>query len=84
MVRATRAVASSSLQDAATTKPTARPLASTFNHPETADRVKIAVNIACEYWTKRHLNVLADKDDLHGITRRVNGLAMKGLATRAL
>ncbi len=55
-----------------------------INHPEIADRVKIAVDIACEYWTKRHLNVLADKDDLHGITRRVNGLGMKGLATRAL
>lgn len=49
--------------------------------PELAAEPTIAFRIACLYWTKRALNELADKDDLRGITRRING-GENGLAER--
>ena len=54
-----------------------------LKHPELAENPKNAVESACEYWTKRHLNPLADKDDLKTITRLINGRHMRGLAKRA-
>ena len=54
-----------------------------LRHPELAENPKNAVESACEYWTKRHLNPLADKDDLKTITRLINGRHMRGLAKRA-
>ena len=54
-----------------------------LRHPELAENPRNAVESACEYWTKRHLNPLADKDDLSTITRRINGRHMRGLAKRA-
>ncbi len=54
-----------------------------LRHPELAENPRIAVESACEYWTKRHLNPLADKDDLSTITLRINGRHRRGLANRA-
>ena len=54
-----------------------------LRHPELAENPRIAVESACEYWTKRHLNTLADKDDLSTITLRINGRHRRGLAKRA-
>ena len=54
-----------------------------LRHPELAEDPRNAVESACEYWTKRQLNPLADKDDLKTITRRINGRHMRGLAKRA-
>lgn len=41
----------------------------------------LAVDVAGWYWASRRLNEWADRDDLRGITRRVNG-GFKGLAQR--
>ena len=41
-----------------------------------------AVDVACWYWTRHKLNVLADKDDVQGITRKING-GLNGLVDRA-
>lgn len=40
-----------------------------------------SLRIACEYWRDRDLNALCDGDDLHGITRIVNG-GLNGLDDR--
>lgn len=32
-----------------------------------------ALKIACEFWKSRNLNLLADKNDIVGITRKING-----------
>lgn len=37
--------------------------------------------VALEYWKAKGLNALADKDDLEGITRKING-GLNGLASR--
>jgi putative chitinase len=42
----------------------------------------LAVDVAGWFWATRKLNELADRDDLHGITRRVNG-GLNGLEKRA-
>lgn len=42
----------------------------------------LAVDVAGWFWTSRQLNALADRDDLYGITRRVNG-GLNGLAQRS-
>lgn len=52
------------------------------SHPSLAEEPKISVEIACQYWTDHHLNILADVDDIKGITRRVNGHRMLGLKER--
>ncbi len=43
------------------------------NHPELAAVPSISIQIACEYWRQHKLNVLADRDDIVGITKSVNG-----------
>lgn len=40
-----------------------------------------AVDCSCWYWVTRHLNELADKDDVLAITKRING-GTNGLADR--
>jgi len=42
----------------------------------------LATDVAGWFWAGRNLNALADKDDLDGITRRING-GLNGLADRA-
>lgn len=49
--------------------------------PELALRPEHAFRIACWYWASRHLNELADRDDVVTITRRING-GLNGLEDR--
>jgi len=39
------------------------------------------VDVACWFWQAHSLNVLADRDDVVGITRRING-GLNGLDGR--
>jgi len=41
----------------------------------------LAVEVACWFWQARGLNALADADDGHAVTRRING-GLNGLADR--
>jgi len=50
-------------------------------NPELAADPATSLVIACEYWTLKGLNALADKDDIETITRRING-GLNGLADR--
>ena len=50
-------------------------------YPELAANPSIGLHIACVYWADRKLNELADKDDVAGITRKVNG-GVNGLEDR--
>lgn len=49
--------------------------------PELAENPSIGLHLALEYWRDRKLNDLADRDDVNGITRRING-GTNGLADR--
>ena len=51
------------------------------DHPETAADPVISLRIACEYWKRRGLNQVADRDDIETITRRING-GLNGLDDR--
>ncbi len=51
------------------------------NNPDLLATEVNAIVSACWFWSKRKLNALADKDDLIGITRRVNG-GLTGLEDR--
>lgn len=51
------------------------------NKPELLEQEANAMLSALWFWDKRKLNALADKNDLRGITRRVNG-GFNGLADR--
>ena len=42
-------------------------------NPDLTADLSVACKIACAYWSVNKLNELADKDDLLGITRRING-----------
>ena len=42
-------------------------------NPDLAADPKVAIQLAAEYWKAKDLNALADKDDLNGITRKING-----------
>lgn len=52
-------------------------------HPDLAAIASIGLHLALEYWADRKLNALADRDDIEGITRRING-GLNGLADRTL
>jgi len=43
------------------------------NNPELAETPEVSVLTALEYWKTRRLNVLADRDDILNITKRING-----------
>jgi putative chitinase len=43
------------------------------SHPEIAALPSIGILLACTYWDERRINILADSDDIIGITRRING-----------
>jgi len=44
-----------------------------INNPDLLATEVNAIVSACWFWSKKNLNVLADKDDLIGITKRING-----------
>lgn len=48
---------------------------------QVASDVKIALRVAADFWDSKKLNKYADKDDLRGITKRING-GYNGLADR--
>lgn len=50
-------------------------------HPEIAALPSIGLWTALEYWKDRKLNAAADRDDLRGVTRAING-GFNGLADR--
>lgn len=50
-------------------------------HPTLAAIPSIGLHLALEYWKDRSLNMLADANDIEGITRRING-GLNGLADR--
>ena len=51
------------------------------DQPQLAADPIVSLKIACEYWNSRNLNVLADKNDIHGITKKING-GLNGLESR--
>ena len=53
-----------------------------INSPDLAVVPEIAIRIACEYWDSRKLNDYADKDNILGITRKING-GYNGLSDRS-
>jgi predicted chitinase len=44
-------------------------------HPELASTLENCAKITAWYWTTRNMNVLAEKNDQRGITKKVNGKA---------
>ena len=50
--------------------------------PDIASMIGPAATIACWYWKDRKCNVFADRDDLEGVTRAING-GVNGLTQRA-
>lgn len=42
---------------------------------------RLAVDVACWFWTRTGLNALADRDDVEAVTRRING-GLNGLDDR--
>jgi predicted chitinase len=42
-------------------------------NPDLAADPKVALRVAAQYWNDRGLNALADRNDIRGITRRING-----------
>jgi putative chitinase len=63
----------------ATARRTGLPL---VEHPEMAALPEHFVNIACDFWANTGCNDLADKDDLRGVTLKING-GYTGIAERA-
>lgn len=52
-----------------------------MNDPQIVAMPSIGLWVACEYWKRHGLNVLADANDIDSITRRING-GTNGLADR--
>jgi putative chitinase len=52
------------------------------NWEKVATDPKLAVDVACWFWTKHGLNAPADADDLDRVTRMING-GLNGIADRA-
>lgn len=51
------------------------------NFPEKAEEPVISLLIACDYWKTHKINAAADRDDLYGVTRLVNG-GLNGVEAR--
>lgn len=51
------------------------------DEPALAANPSVSLHLALEYWRDRNLNIMADRDDVVGITKRVNG-GTNGLADR--
>jgi len=51
------------------------------NNPDLLLDSEIALTAACWYWKKRKINIHADNDDIHMVTKRING-GLNGLLDR--
>lgn len=51
------------------------------SNPVLAEDPKVALMVACAYWTSKGLNKYADLDDIRTITKRING-GFNGFADR--
>ncbi|WP_296698779.1 glycoside hydrolase family 19 protein [Algoriphagus sp.] len=51
------------------------------NNPDLLLDPKIALISACWFWKKHNINVYADSDDIHMVTKRING-GLNGLLNR--
>lgn len=51
------------------------------DNPDLLLDVDVGIHVACEYWKKNNLNVLADKGDIIAITKKING-GLNGLKER--
>lgn len=51
------------------------------NHPERAAEPAVALLVSLEFWKQNNLNAIADRDDVLGVTKKVNG-GTNGLADR--
>ena len=51
-------------------------------HPELLEQIGVSCLVACAYWHSRGLNALADRGDINGISRAING-GNVGLRDRA-
>ena len=51
------------------------------NNPDLAAKLDVALDIAGWYWNSRNINALADKDDVTGVTKKING-GTNGLTDR--
>lgn len=51
------------------------------NNPDLASEEETAVRIALQYWEDRNINRFADKDDIDGVTKAING-GFNGIASR--
>lgn len=51
------------------------------NNPQIVALPSMGLMVACKFWSDNGLNVLADKDDMVAVTRRING-GTNGLADR--
>jgi putative chitinase len=49
--------------------------------PDLVERFPAAATVSAWFWATHNINVLADKDDVHAVTRRVNG-GLNGLDSR--
>lgn len=52
------------------------------DYPDLASNPENFVLIACDFWAQAECNALADKDDLRGITLKING-GFNGISERA-
>ncbi len=58
-----------------------------IGNPALAAQPDIGLRIACEFWTSRKLNAIADRDDVLGVSKKINGFNKRtglpnGLADR--
>lgn len=51
------------------------------NNPEIVAIPSVGLLVACKFWSDNDLNVVADRDDVTTITRRING-GLNGLQDR--
>lgn len=49
--------------------------------PEIAAIPSIGLQLSCAFWSAKNLNAFADRDDIEGITRRING-GLNGIISR--
>lgn len=52
-----------------------------IDNPDLAATPAVAVAIACQFWQERGVEVLADADNIEGVTHKING-GLNGLADR--